>query len=711
MSASRIGRYEILRQLGRGAMGVVYLARDPQIDRVLALKTVRFDGPSTSFTVEEAKARFLKEARISGRLQHPNIVTVYDVGDDAGTLYLAMEYISGGSLQERLAEQTPFPVTERIRICAEVADALAHAHARGVIHRDVKPANILLTETSSAKVTDFGIGKLMGDTDLTSTGQMVGSPAYMSPEQIRGEKVDVRSDIFSLGVVLYQALTLRKPFPADTLTTLVYQILNEEPPDPARLREDVPAEVTPIIRACLAKKRDGRYDDAAQLAEDLRALIGIAPLSSTSALSESKVARARRQAAEAAAAAAEAGQGPGEQKTIAIQIDGMSWTGRQARAGRPAADDSGSAPVPPAAPTEASTSARRSTPAPVESSRPGGRPGPPPSEASGSARRPVVASGARPAPSSSGVPARLVPVLILAAVGFLVAVGFLGRWLIRSGFVSSGGAAVPTPALPTPAPTPPPTQAPVVAIPAGTPTPAAEPTAAPTPEATPQATPQATPRPTRPPRVHPTPTPRPVATAAPAPTKAAEPAGPRADLTVTVRRFVKLNVKPEQARVFLDGRFIGIADDWDDSGGGALLTFVLEGRHSLRIAAPGRRDLNVDVVAAGTATQDKAEIARSLEPGTPSGPTGPDGNLPRPEYRTVGPIRFAVEPESTVFLVDGKEMGLASKYAKEDLRLREPGVYQISLVAPGHVPRTFRVIVSLSTSEARAVVKEKLRRM
>ncbi|MRR12442.1 serine/threonine protein kinase, partial [bacterium] len=247
MNPSRIGRYEILRPLGKGAMGVVYLARDPQIERTLALKTVRFDGPSQSFSISEAKARFLKEAKISGRLQHPNIVTVFDVGEDEGTLYLAMEYISGGALSQRLSDGLDFPIADRIRILSEVADALAHAHQRGVIHRDVKPANILLTEASVAKVTDFGIGKLLtGDTDLTSTGQMVGSPAYMSPEQIRGDKLDVRSDIFSLGVVLYQTLTLKKPFPADTLTTLVYQILHNEPEDPLVHNDELPPEIPQI---------------------------------------------------------------------------------------------------------------------------------------------------------------------------------------------------------------------------------------------------------------------------------------------------------------------------------------------------------------------------------------------------------------------------------------------------------------------------------
>ncbi|MBK9966713.1 MAG: protein kinase [Holophagales bacterium] len=304
MNPARIGRYEILRPLGKGAMGVVYLARDPQIERTLALKTVRFDGPSQSFSVSEAKARFLKEAKISGRLQHPNIVTVFDVGEDEGVLYLAMEYISGGALSQRLTDGIEFPIPERIRILSEVADALAHAHQRGVIHRDVKPANILLTEASVAKVTDFGIGKLLtGDTDLTSTGQMVGSPAYMSPEQIRGDKLDVSSDIFSLGVVLYQTLTLKKPFPADTLTTLVYQILHNQPDDPLVHNDELPPEITQIALKCLEKDRENRYGDAVELADDLRAIIGIAPLVSTSGLTESKVGRARKLAAAAASVA------------------------------------------------------------------------------------------------------------------------------------------------------------------------------------------------------------------------------------------------------------------------------------------------------------------------------------------------------------------------------------------------------------------------
>jgi len=294
LSPEQIGRYVILRTLGRGAMGIVYLARDPQIERELALKTIRFDTVEKSFGAEEAKARFLKEARISGRLQHPHIVTVFDVGEDQGTLFLAMELVQGGSFSQRLADPAGFPIRERIRVVAEVAEALAHAHERGVLHRDVKPANILLSPTLSAKVTDFGIGKLLtGDTELTSTGQMVGSPAYMSPEQIKGEKLDARTDIFSLGIVLYQALTLRKPFPADTLTTLVYQILHEEPPDPSLVSSDVPEGMREIIRKCLAKDRANRYADAGELAEDLRGALGFSPVGSTAGFSESKVKRGR----------------------------------------------------------------------------------------------------------------------------------------------------------------------------------------------------------------------------------------------------------------------------------------------------------------------------------------------------------------------------------------------------------------------------------
>ena len=665
MNPARIGRYEILRPLGKGAMGLVYLARDPQIERTLALKTVRFDGPSQSFSVAEAKARFLKEAKISGRLQHPNIVTVFDVGEDEGTLFLAMEYISGGSLAQRIAEPESFPVVERIRVLAEVADALSHAHQRGVLHRDVKPANILLTDASVAKVTDFGIGKLLtGDTDLTTTGQMVGSPAYMSPEQIRGDKLDVRSDIFSLGVVLYQTLTLKKPFPADTLTTLVYQILHDEPADPLVHNDELPPEISEIVRKCLAKNREERYGDAAEIADELRGLIGITPLVSTSALSESKMARARAAALAGTAAAPAAPATP---------------------ASGPAAAPSAAKPATPS-PTDVSAS-RRMT-------RTGGR-----TSTTSSQPTPVALAGAGAA--------------ALVLVGVLVG----GFFFLRSqGLFGPPGTpgAVPVPRA-TPTPTP---GAGSVVTPTPGEAPAATPTAGPSPTvAAALPTAAAVPTPTRTPKTRqatappPSPTPRPTATPTPAPTKTPTP--PPAippDATYITRRYVKISVSPSQARVYLNGRYIGISDDWDDAGGGALLAFPTEGRYRLRFAYPDRKDGIVDVLVAPNAVEDKVEIERSLDKGTPGGPTGPEGKLGRPDYQTTGLVRVSAEPPWATVTIDGKEMGPASRFAEQDMQFREQGAYDLVLTAPGYLPRTVRILVSPATGKDRAIVREKLKK-
>jgi len=669
VNPSRIGRYEILRPLGKGAMGLVYLARDPQIERTLALKTVRFDGPSQSFSVSEAKARFLKEAKISGRLQHPNIVTVFDVGEDEGTLYLAMEYISGGALNQRLTDGLDFPIADRIRILSEVADALAHAHQRGVIHRDVKPANILLTEASVAKVTDFGIGKLLtGDTDLTSTGQMVGSPAYMSPEQIRGDKLDVRSDIFSLGVVLYQTLTLKKPFPADTLTTLVYQILNNQPEDPLVHNDELPPEITQIALKCLAKSREDRYGDAVELADDLRALIGIAPLVSTSGLTESKVGRAKKLAVAAATTAT-----PTMQMPAGASPRGMTGT-QVSKAGGPAADVSGS---------------RRMT-------RTGGR-----TSATSSQHSPAAIAGA----AAGGL---LLTGIIVGGFYFLRAQGLFGR----------GGDVPPVGPVPTATATP-------AAGAAVSPTPAAEPGASPIPpEQTPgpepspslpagvsgpatghTAVPTRTPRPRPSPTATPVPTPAPTQTPTPTPTPFVRP-----DATYITRRFVKINASPSQARVFLNGRYIGISDDWDDAGGGALLTFQSDGRQRLRLTHPGRKDAIVDVLVAPNAVEDRVEIDRSLDKGTPAGPSGPAGKISRPDYQTTGLVRLEVEPPSATVIVDGHDMGPASRYLAQDMQIKEQGVYDVILTAPGYQPRVVRVLVSLSTGKERAIIREKLRK-
>jgi hypothetical protein len=647
MTPERIGRYEILRILGRGAMGIVYLARDPHIEREIALKTIRFDHAEGSFNPEEAKARFLKEAKISGRLQHPHIVTIFDVGEDSGMLYLAMEYVPGGSFSQRLADPPSFLLPERIRIVAEVAEALGHAHERGVLHRDVKPANILLSPELSAKVTDFGIGKLLvGDSELTSTGQMVGSPAYMSPEQIKGEKLDARSDIFSLGVVLYQAITLRKPFPADTLTTLVYQILHEEPPDPSTLRADLSPEFTGILRRCLAKKRDDRYVTATELASDLRAVLGEAVVGRTAGMNASRMAPVPASSAETE---------PTTQPTPAIDTESPTiTTGRRM----------------------------------------------------GEAVKQAQKDAAPPAKKKGGLPrAALVG-------GGVVALAVVALLLSRGGRTREA-------ALPTESPLPVTTPASAVSLPASAPAEAMTP-AVPPPAAIAE-TPVAEPSPTQVARKTPklkstTPavaTPlssKPVMAVAAANAKSPTPVS-RTDFTYSVRRIVKVNVSPAQARVFLDGKYIGISDDWDGAGGGALLAFYTEGNHRLRMAYPGYRDMNVDVLVRSNAPEEKVEIEHEMEKGIGEGPPGPAGTFRRPHYRTVRGALFKVEPPEAVVTVDGTEMGPASKWVTDELFLGELAVHDVVLSAPGHEPMALRVLVAPTTGEIRAVIKEKLKKL
>jgi serine/threonine-protein kinase len=692
LSPEQIGRYVIVRTLGRGAMGVVYLARDPQIERELALKTIRFDTGEKSFSADEAKARFLKEARISGRLQHPHIVTVFDVGEDQGTLYLAMELVQGGSFSQRLTDPAGFPLRDRIRVVAEVAEALAHAHERGVLHRDVKPANILLSPTLSAKVTDFGIGKLLtGDTELTSTGQMVGSPAYMSPEQIKGEKLDARTDIFSLGIVLYQALTLRKPFPADTLTTLVYQILHEEPMDPSLVTSEVPEGMKEIIRKCLAKDRANRYADAGELAADLREILGYSAVGSTAGLSESKIKRSRST--------------PGAPPAVA-PLTGLPTTASTA----PTAAFRPEPPVgkPPQEPPSGGMPPRPPIPAAV-------LPDPDsesPTITTGRRMGEVIAKGAGAAPPPPGKKG-LSP---FALGGGLLAVAALALGVLVLSRKSDKGAGelppaptfVPVPSVPAPVPTqlPPATKMPVATAPstAGpavaiveTPVPAASPTVVPTRKA----------------RVKPTAVPE-TSTAVPVVPTAPKPKAPApkpADLTVTIRRFLKIDVSPSQARVYLDGRFIGISDDWDDSGGGSLLAFNLEGTHRIRLCAPEHRDLNVEIIVRATATDDKVTIDRSLEKGTPDGPTGPEGKLKRPSYRTVREAVFNVTPPDAMVSVNGREVGPASRFSKEELQFADMAVYEVLLTAPGYESKSLRILVGPAAGEVRANIKEKLKKM
>ncbi len=268
---SKLGRFQIASVLGQGAMGVVYLANDPDIERPVAIKTVRPEGVGGE-TPQDLENRFLKEARLAGRLQHPNIVTVYDVGRDHGVCFIAMEYVDGHPLTRYLSAGAEMPLSARVGIIRQVAEALGHAHERGVLHRDVKPGNILVAKDGRVKVTDFGIGKFTeaSTSELTRTGHMVGSPAYMSPEQVKGEKLDGRSDLFSLGIVLYELLTGARPFPGDSITTLVYQILHTEPRDPLELKADLPVATREVVARLLAKAPDRRPANAQEFVRELK---------------------------------------------------------------------------------------------------------------------------------------------------------------------------------------------------------------------------------------------------------------------------------------------------------------------------------------------------------------------------------------------------------------------------------------------------------
>jgi eukaryotic-like serine/threonine-protein kinase len=266
-----LGRYRIERPLGHGAMGEVYLARDPQIDRPLAVKTLRLVGVRDE-EVAERKERLLREARTAGRLIHPHIVTLFDAGEQEGVLFLAFEYVPGEDLSHRL-RRGPLPVGEALRLAREACEGLGHAHRAGIVHRDVKPSNLMLDADGRVKISDFGIAKMAGQgTELTISGAVMGSPHYLSPEQVRGEELDGRSDLFSLGIVLYEMLTGRRPFEGETISTLVFQILGTEPPPLPALRPGLAPRLPALLGRMLAKDRAQRVSDAQAAVEEIAAL-------------------------------------------------------------------------------------------------------------------------------------------------------------------------------------------------------------------------------------------------------------------------------------------------------------------------------------------------------------------------------------------------------------------------------------------------------
>jgi hypothetical protein len=266
----KAGRYEIVGELGRGAMGVVYKATDPVIGRAVAVKTIKLSEEGTGLTRPELLTRFQTEARAAGLLTHPNIVVVFDAGEEDGLYYITMELVEGKSVQALLDAGHAFPLPRVLRILEQTCSALQFAHERNVVHRDIKPANIMLTADDTVKVTDFGTAKILQFGTVQQTAHVMGTPSYMSPEQVKGRAVDGRSDIFSLGVMLYEMITGEKPFPGQSITTVIYKIVNEEPVPPKQINPSIHPGISAAVMKALAKDPDARYQNCREMLEDLR---------------------------------------------------------------------------------------------------------------------------------------------------------------------------------------------------------------------------------------------------------------------------------------------------------------------------------------------------------------------------------------------------------------------------------------------------------
>ncbi|HEX3120501.1 MAG TPA: protein kinase, partial [Candidatus Acidoferrum sp.] len=269
-SILKAGRYEIVAELGRGAMGVVYKATDPVIGRPVAVKTIKLSEQGTGLTRSELIARFQTEARAAGLLTHHNIVVVYDAGEEDGLFYITMELVEGKSVQALLDSGHAFPLPRVLRIMEQACNALQFAHENNIVHRDIKPANIMLTGDDTVKVTDFGTAKILQFGTVQQTAHVMGTPSYMSPEQVKGRAVDGRTDIFSLGVMLYEMITGEKPFPGESITTVIYKIVNEVPVPPRTIDPTIHPGISTAVMRALAKEPEDRYQSCHEFLEDLR---------------------------------------------------------------------------------------------------------------------------------------------------------------------------------------------------------------------------------------------------------------------------------------------------------------------------------------------------------------------------------------------------------------------------------------------------------
>lgn len=263
----QLAKYQIIQELARGGMGVVYKGFDPHIERIVAIKTIHqhlLEQSSGGKLLE----RFKREAQAAGRLTHPNVVMVYDYGEHRGTPYIAMEFVEGRSLEDYLKNDVRFTLELVVRIMTQILDALDYCHANGVVHRDLKPGNVILVGDSKVKIADFGIARIEAS-HLTQTGAVLGTPSYMSPEQFMGQTVDARSDLFSAGAILYELLTGEKAFPGNAMVTVMHKVVNVPPDDPSRINVHIPASFDRLTRKALAKRPDLRFQTASAFAEAL----------------------------------------------------------------------------------------------------------------------------------------------------------------------------------------------------------------------------------------------------------------------------------------------------------------------------------------------------------------------------------------------------------------------------------------------------------
>jgi len=272
IESGNFGRYRIIEPIGRGAMGMVYRGMDPAIDRPVALKTIRLDNIAEPSEAMELRERLTREAKAAGKLSHPNIVTIYDVGEQNSLQYIAMEYLDGQTLEALLHGGHRWDYKTICKIMIQVCEALDFAHEHGIVHRDIKPANIMVVEHDKVKVMDFGIARF-DSSNMTQSGVALGTPNYISPEQLKGQPVDRRSDIFSLGVVFYELLTGEKPFKGDTISALIYSILHTAPPPPSEINLEVPRIFDKIIAKALVKDPEMRFQTSREMADILRKLI------------------------------------------------------------------------------------------------------------------------------------------------------------------------------------------------------------------------------------------------------------------------------------------------------------------------------------------------------------------------------------------------------------------------------------------------------